>query len=346
MADETDEFLNGAQPAATPPAKTPPPTTAPTKTAPAPKAPEPKRNPSRAFARVGRLNPESLPVSLRMAPPITRRKHAVYELIGVKNKIDHRVIQGPNKIDPQIYELSPTYHIYDQYDENIANRNKIITYSEGMENYTYNDPVTGRPEARLRAKIVSPFFSNAQKIVDIEANYLQYLWWELHPRNASNKFYDNKKRPIFKRTDLDFTNPNTELVRIQLRQDAHEMINKSDHTKLVGLATALNMPTFLPPLELRLQLHHLADSKGGAEKILYSEPDNKATVKLSVIKAMDIGVLDYAADVQQFFLGTDTNDPLYVVVSGKDPIDDVTTFFLGKGQDAYQSMLDQVNHWL
>ena len=359
--DISDDFLNDT---AAPGTATPPPaapatlTTSTTKASEKAKSPEKTKAPEKPQPRVLKVYhrfgsekvPANLPVSTQMCPPITKRKFAIYELLNYKNAKgerarDMRVIEGDSQIEPQPYELSPVYTIYDRFETDLANRDKIIQFIDGTEQYMFENPMTGNKEPRVRAKVVTPFFSNGQKIVDVEAKYMQYLWWELHPRNQSNKFHDKRKKPIFRRVDLDHVNPATELAKYTLRTQAHLRIDKMlDTQKLIGLATALKIPAGMPPSDLRLELHRLVDRD--AEKVLYAEGDPTATTRLDIHKAMDMGIIDYVPDVQQFFFTNDQERPLHTVLMGKDPVDDLATF-LGseQGEDAYKEMVDILNYW-
>lgn len=340
---ETEEFLNDTSPAEKPakPAdkkqadKKPPENKKENlKTQPAP----PVRN------RARRELPDDLPVSRRMAPPLTRRKFAQYRQVGADG-VDGRVSeQWLRKIEPQPFEMAPSYMVYDPFEEDITRRNKLLEFVDGTETYTFLNPASGKEEKRVKAKVVNPAFRNGTILIDIEKHYLQFLWMELHPRNESNKRRDTQKRPLFRRVDLDHANPFLEVIRMNLAGDADNYVRSMNHTRRVSLAAGLNIPTAnTPPGDLELILRRLA--KQDPERVLFTAPDSTGGMRMRIHQAVQNDILEFHDDTQQWFFTSD-KEPLHLVLAGKEPVTDLISYLQSdRGKKDYDEMQQQLDYY-
>lgn len=290
-----------------------------------------------------KLPAKDLPVSVRLAPPITKRQYAMYKLVQYENAKDGRVMEEKYaRIEPQPSELQPHYTIDDPFEEDFTKRTKILSYVDGTERYTFTNPMTGQLQEGIRPKVISPQFINGGLLLDIKKNYLKYLWLELHPRNASNKRRDMNKPPKFRRVDLDHANPYLEVARLDLQYEAEKMVKFLTIDKLKGLAVALKLPYDMPQQALITMLRKRA--RETPEQVLYTAPDKKEAVKLSILEGLQQDILDYQADTLQWFFG-DSTEPLFQVLIGKDPIDDLADYLLKSDQEALDELRKQLEYF-
>jgi len=294
-------------------------------------------------SRVIRMLPDDLPVSKRMAPPLTRRKHAHYKLLragGTDGRIQEEWLR---RIEVQPFEMTPRYTVYDPFEENITRRNKVLEFIDGTETYTFHNQAIGRDEQRVANKVVNPVFINGTILIDIEKHYLQFLWFELHPRNESNKRRDTSKPAIFKRVDLEHVNPYLQVVKMNLKGDADNYVRHMSHQKRVALATALNIPTTYSPGDLELILRRMAQDD--PEKVMFTAPDAKGAIKLRIHEALQNDILEFHQDTLQWMFSSD-NEQLHLVLEGKDPVDDLAQYLQSdRGKKDYEDIQQQLDYY-
>lgn len=327
---QTPEVEEQEEQAPPPPSLTPPPP-------PAPVSVRPMKS------RNTRELPDDLPVSRRLAPPLTRRKHAHYKLVragGIDGRIQEEWLR---RIEIQPFQMVSSYTLYDPFEENISRRNKLIKFVSGVEQYTYTNPGTGLEEKGVRPKVVNPEFVNGSVLVEIEKNYLQYLWFELHPRNESNKRRDMSKPPLFKRVDLDYVNPYLQVIKMNLRGDADNYVRGLSHQKRVALAAALNVPTTHSPGDLELILRRMGQED--PERVMFTGPDPKMAIRLRIHEALQNDILEFHADTLQWMFSSDS-EQLHLVLEGKDPVDDLAQYLASdKGKKDYEEIVRQLDYY-
>lgn len=289
----------------------------------------------------------SLGISRKLIPPLTRKRVAIYQLL-YKGKRDKRMIDPMDQIvDPQPYQMVPNYTIIDTGESNLSLREKTMTYHEGGTETIYReDPITKRQIPMSIPKVGSPEFINGQVTVNIYNEFQKFVWWELHPRNASNKRRDFGKEPIFERVDTKFESSHVQMIKMDLALDAERYILKLKEDKLMNLAGAMTNPTVNPninPQELRLVMRMRA--KANPEEILYSAPDQSASVKVAVIHAIDLGILTYLPEYNAYYYN-DEEEPLHTVLEGTNPFEDLTGYLSSsKGEEDLNRIKRDLDFW-
>ncbi len=294
--------------------------------------------------KTGSRLPANLPVSEKAAPPITRRKYAMYKLIAFDNAYDARVDPPYNKIEAQPYELVNRYIFYDPFEEVITDRQKVLEFTVGVEAYTYVDQQQ-KTQQGTRPKYGIPRFTAGTVIVDTEKEYLQFLWYELHPRLEGGRFQDVTKKAWFRRVDTQHANPYLKVVEMNLIDAAGDVIKRMPNDQRKGLAAALNIPIRAGAVELEIDLREFArKNKENAERIMFTAPDKKISMKVKIAEAVENGILEYHEDLGQWMFSSDI-DPLHVVLDSKDPLDDLADYFAGKGEDDYKEVIKQLERF-
>lgn len=290
----------------------------------------------------------SIGISRRFLPPITRKRSAVYELVVQKGTKDRR-LEGPDQyVEPQPYQLVPSYTFLDFEESDLGQREKTLTYYEGGTEVVYiPDPITKKNIAQSIPKIGSPEFIMGQKVVNIEMEYAKYVWWELHPRNGSNKWRDKSKDPIFKRADIEYKSPHVLSIQMDLQKDAEEYVIKLSPDKRMNLAAALTNPTVNPnvnPQELFLTLRMRA--RENPEEILFTRGDKtNGSIKIATIHALDLGILTYIPENDCYYIADD-NDAAYHVPIGNNPFESICKFFdTEEGEEHYNRVKDMLSFW-
>lgn len=303
--------------------------------------------------------PASMNISSQMLPPITKRTFAIYELCDYfdtatgRKKIDPRIQGGDQSIDPPPYELVDNYQFHDYFEPDLAKRDKILTYHGGVETFSYENPVTKQQENGVRPKRLVPFFTNGQVRVEIEKHYPQFVWWELHPRNETNKRRDKQKPPVFRRIDLDFHSSHVDILRMDLQSEAYNYVRRLNHSELIALASAMSNPTISVTTndnDIRVALLHR--SRTSPEEVLYKSPDKVTAASLDIINSLDWGILDFDAQTNTYTFSNMPDEPAYVVPLEEKPIEGFAKFLIGEiegeeedGKTTYQLMRDLVEFW-
>lgn len=290
----------------------------------------------------------SLGLSRPYVPRITRRRTAIYQLVNYKNRLDKR-LQGPDQhVDPPVWSLSPVYTITDNHEPDLMKREKTLTFYEGGSETVYiKDPVTNKSVPQAIPKVGDPVFNNGQIVVNIYNQYPQYAWFELHPRNASNKFRNQTLPPIFERVDTKFESPHIQSVRLDLQREAEGYVIDLKPDKLMNLASRLTNPTInpnMPPQELRLALRMRA--KANPEEVLYMNPDNVTSVKIATIHALDFGVIQYVPENEAYYMDED-NEPVFTVPAGNKPFDALIIFLYSdpEGKKVFEEIKEELSFW-
>lgn len=307
-----------------------------------------------SFTRFGASKrPLTTDLSDQMLPPITKRHTAIYQLLGLtdKHSIDRRIIindsERANIVDTSDYEMHHTYSIFDQFEKDFGRQNKVVTYYDGVQRVNYKDPITGENRPDVRQKVGIPKFVGGQAVVDIMKNYHQYLWWELHPANKTNKFRDKSKPALFERVDLKHYNPHMDMIRNEIELDAMNYVRRLNHGEVIDLATALEIPIAgLQPSAIKADLYALA--KSNPEKVLFKAPDELMSTTIEIMRATDLGILDYDAMRKQYYFGQSLNEPFFVVPMDEIPYEALAKFLVSteEGKSVKEKMMEFIYYWI
>jgi hypothetical protein len=289
-----------------------------------------------------------------MLPPITKKRTAIYQLIGVDtggHSYDKRIDSNENPasriVDTADVEMHHTYSIYDIFEKDFGRRDKTVTYFDGVQRVEYTDPITKELRPDIRQKVGTPRFVRGQVMVDIMKNYHQYLWWELHPKNKSNKYRDKQMASTFERIDLKYVNPHVEQMRMEIKLDAMNYVRALSPDKAMDLAAALGIPTFREqPSTIKTALYVMAETD--PEKVMFKAPNKAISVTVSVMRALDFGIIDFDADRKQYFFAQNINSPIFQVPMEESPVQSLAKFLIdsSEGMAIREKMDEYINYWM
>lgn len=333
LVEEANQFLT--------PSTLPPPT---------PTAEDKKQKSTRAQKYGRQVVPPSVGLSAMMLPPITRRRSAIYELNRdgvaeqreVSRVMNGMILPAQPEIAPQ--ELYPVYQIYDRGESDLAKARKTLVFAANhnqIQDY-FGASQNNDKDAVLRLPV--PQFINGQTIVDCEAEYLKFLWWELHPLNGSNKFRDKGSRPKFKRVDTEFKSPHIQMLRMDLANDAENYVKGLDLKGLINLGVAFGLPPTYPAQDMRLDLRIRA--RKNPEDVLYKSPDKSASNMMLVLNAIDRGIVDFDPNTKEYFF-QDESEPFYQVPLDLNPIESIGKYLnTAEGIDYGRKIGELLNFWI
>lgn len=278
---------------------------------------------------------QSLGISKKYAPPLTRKRSAIYQLVNFKGTVDNRLTDKDKYVDPPYWGLVPSYTFVDYEESDLTRREKTMTYYEGGAEVVYiDDPVTKKKVPQSIPKIGTPELIQGQAVVSIYGAYGRYAWWELHPQNASNKWRNKSMSPIFERIDTKYESPHVANIKQDLKVDATKYVLDMKPNELMNLAAALTNPTVntnVNPEELKLALRMRAWDR--PDEILYTAPNNQGASKVAIIHALDLGILTFVPEHESYYYGQD-EIPLYTVPTGNSPFESLVKFLSGEKASA------------
>ncbi len=286
-----------------------------------------------------------LSLSKELLPPITRRRMAIYQLLSADVKFDGRVISGPNRIEPAPQEFHPIYELYDPFEPVLAKRRKRMIYSNDIAIHEYYNTNAASIDVTTNTRIEMPQFIHGQITVDALKNFIQYCWLELHPQNINNKFRDKTKTAKFKRIDIEFHSPHVQLMQRDLSLDAERHVIGLKTDQLINLASAFGIPSTTNISDMRLEMRKKAYDQ--PKDVLFKSPDSRATAMMNIMKALDLGILDFDPNTQQFYLGDDDKSPVHVVLIDRTPLEDFARFLTSEeGQDVKEEVESLLSFWI
>jgi hypothetical protein len=290
--------------------------------------------------------PEGINISDKMLPPITRRGIAIYETLQ-ETKFDPRIIEGDKAIAPPPMDLPPTYPWYDPGEEDYSLRRKMmknVTRSE-VRQIRQSD---GQIKPQLEEVLEYVVFANGRKEVNQQSDYVLYCFLELHPLNESNKYRDQSKKALFKRTDFEFRSSAVQMLEMDLQDEASKYLGSLNEKEIINLASAMTNPPIavinVPTSDIRYNLRLRA--RNNPKDIVYRNPDKKAAARIDILHALENGCLEYIPEFNAFFLD-DPKTPFFEVsISATNPVDDLAIHLTSSdGKEAYEAILDYVNFW-
>lgn len=284
---------------------------------------------------------KSLNISEKMLPPLTRRRSAVYELLNMKRE-DPRVVEGPRMIEIPPMQYVPTYQIYDRFETDMAKSTKTLVFSNKINVQEYYNTTASLSDKNVKPNIDMPEFINGQASVDCEAEYLKYIWWELHPLNISNKYRDRTKQSQFKRVDVEYASPHLQLMQMDLRIDAEMYVKNLNADKLIQLGAAFGLSGNIAVQDLRLDLRLKAQAN--PTQVLFKSPEKHATALRNIVSAMTLGILDYKPETQEFFF--DEEHAFYQVPLDGPPLETLAKYLITEEAAADKKQLeDSLSFW-
>ena len=289
----------------------------------------------------------SIGISRDFLPRLTRRRTAIYQLVNWGKKMDKRYEGFDQYVDPPPYQLVPNYTFVDSKERDLTNREKTLTFYDGGNEIVYTtDPVTKKSIPNSIPKVGAPEFIGGQIIINIYNNYRQYVWFELHPRNATNKFRDRSVEPIFERIDIKFESPHVANIMEDLKLEAGALIQKMKPHELINLASAMTNPTIatnVDPQQLRLTLRIRA--KENPNEILFKTPDSQGATKVLVVNALDFGIIAFVPEYEAYYYKDET-EPCFRVPTGNDPFAAFVEYLSSsEGEDLLISLKDDLSFW-
>jgi hypothetical protein len=278
-------------------------------------------------------------LSSQMLPPITKRKVARYEVIGT-NQVDP--LTGEYIIAPPCI-IPGTFTIYDPFDQDVLKRHKLL------KNVTRTELVLRDGKQVVEEYVEDITLENGWKDVAIEKNYLQYVLLELHPLNASNKWRSSSgQAAAFRRVDIDRRAWAETQAGMDLAFEAESVVvalRKPD--EIIEYAHAAGIPTAGRNLDGQDSVKY--DLRKFARKhprdFFKLNKSNESAIKIAVIDAIQIGLIDYEVDKRAWFFSTD-GERIGSHLPGEEPTEALIKLF--KKEDYrkhYEVLQSQLNYW-
>lgn len=280
-------------------------------------------------------------LSSEMLPPITRRKTATYEVItkGYEDPL------SPGKvIDPVPVIIPGSYVLYDPFDKDVLKRHKTLknvtrfeNKIEGGKNVPYEvvDEIT---------------FDSGFKVVAIEKEYMMYVLLELHPLNESNRWRDKSQPAAFRRTDMDSRKwGNGSIVSMDLEYEAEKtVVDMRSADEIIALAHAAGIPTLGRKTDngddsIKKDLRLFA--RKNPRDFFKLNKNDYAAIKVSVLDAIELGLIEYEVDKKAWFFSTD-GERIGAHLPGEDSTDALIKMFMKNDyKPHYKKMQNQLNYW-
>jgi len=279
-------------------------------------------------------------LSSQMLPPITKRKIAVYEVIGKdqNDPLTGQPIQAPPLVIPG------RFVVYDPFNSDILARHCLL------RNVTRAERVVRDGKEVVEEVVEDLVFIDGFKNVAIDRNYLEYVLLELHPLNESNKWRDKSQAAAFKRIDVgnrkDWAST---IAGMDLAYEAETaVVNMRKQEQIIAYATAAGIPTGGRMLEsgdnsVKVDLRRFA--RQNPRDFFKLNKNEAAAIRMSVMEADEIGLIEYQLDKRQWLFSTD-GDLLSQHFPGEHPIDRlVKDLQKAEYKPTYAKLLEQLNYW-
>jgi len=279
-------------------------------------------------------------LSSSMLPPITKRKVAVYEVLG-KDQIDpltKEAVIAPPLIIPG------RYVIYDPYQSDVLARHRLL------KNVTRSEKVVRDGKEMVEEVVEDLIFIDGFKNVPIDRNYLEYVLLELHPLNESNKRRDRSQAPAFRRIDVgNRRNWADTIAGMDLAFEAETaVVNMRTREKIVQYATAIGIPTAGRMLEsgdnsVKIDLRRFA--RQNPREFFMLNKNESMAIKMAVMEADDIGTIEYEVDKRQWVFSTD-GDLVCQHLPGEDPMEALVKMLQKADyREKYERIQEELNYW-
>jgi hypothetical protein len=274
-------------------------------------------------------------------PPFTKATVARYRMIN-RGRIDPSTGKEPVANDA----LFPgTYTFYDKFESDPVRRNKLMK-NLGREEVIFNNE-TQKEERRYTINDIE--FVNGVKEVNVEKNYREYVFMELHPLNGSNKYRTTDSAPEFERVDLKTNiSPALQAALLDLAMDAEIAVRDEikDQQLIIGYAVQFGITVDgRQPGEIKQDLRIAA--RNDPRKFFASFKDIGPAIKLNIHDGLGKGIITYEASKKRFEF-TETGQVIHMVPLGADPIEDFVQAIKNEEDKMamYEEMMEMLNYWV
>jgi hypothetical protein len=282
----------------------------------------------------------SLGLSELILPPFTKGIIARYSMIQHEDLVDPATGQAP---DPQDAEFGGTYTLVDKFEADPLRRAKL------MKNLGREELVVDAEGKEKRQHTINPIqFIAGIKTVNVETNYREYVFMELHPLNGSNRHRPNDVPSQFRRIDL--KNNKTEAFKEAQRDlaiDAELYVVKSV-TKaelIIGYATAFGLPTYDRKItDIKMDLRKAAF--GNPIKFFSMAKDAGQGIKMNIHDGLSNGLIEYQSDKHRYIF-CENNEVFHVVGIQEDPIESIVRAIQKEEEKMvmYEDLVSMLNYW-
>lgn len=283
----------------------------------------------------------SLGLSDLILPPFTKATVARYRMIN-KGRIDPSTKMEPVESGAT---FPGTYTFHDKFEPDPVRRNKLMK-NLGREEVVFNNE-TQREERKYTINWIE--FNNGIKEVNIEKDYREYVFMELHPLNASNKYRDIGNMAEFERVDIKTNiSPAFQTAMMDLAMDAEMAVVKEikDQHLIIGYAVQFGLPIDgRQPGEIKQDLRIAA--RNDPRRFFSFFKDIGPAIKLNIHDGLGKGIITYDTSKNRFEF-TETGEVLHTVPIGTDPVNDFVDAIKNEEEKMalYDEMLEMLNYWV
>jgi hypothetical protein len=280
--------------------------------------------------------PNSLGISDLMMPPYTKKQVAIYRIIGT------------DQINPATGETAlpvPTlipgrYTLFDRFESDPFKKDKVMQNIVGTERYVEDGA------QKTREIVEDIIFERGYLAVPVESKFQMYVFMELHPNNRTNKFRPANNTPaLFERIDIQHKSPATLAAEQDLGIDAALIIREMTKEDLLKYAIPANIDTTKGRLtsEIRSDL----TTKAMKDPIWFFKlkKDTKAGIKIILMDAINLGLLEYRLDNKSYYLTT--NEEIFHTHSvGEENLDSLIKAMAKPENEAkFDKLKEQMSFW-
>lgn len=270
-----------------------------------------------------------------MMPPYTKKVVAIYKIRS------HDEINPATglKSEPVDVSIPGRYVFFDRMEADPLKKHKILANVTGVEHYNENG------EAKTRETVEDILFNSGFKTVSVDQDYALYVFMELHPMNASNKYRPRNAPAVFERLDVRHKSKASIAAEQDLVLDAGNAVRLMDKEELYKYA----VPAMVDTSAGRQVQEIRTDLKTWAMKhpidFFKLNKDHTAAVRINVMDCMALGLIDYLMDKKTFLIST-TEEKIMTHTAHEEPQERLINFLAKKENEAlYNKLLDQLNYW-
>jgi len=280
--------------------------------------------------------PNSLGISDGMMPPYTKKQVAIYRIIGT------------DQINPATGEAAlpvPTlipgrYTFFDRLEMDPLKKDKVIQNVTGTERYVEDG------KTKVREIVEDIVFERGYLAVPVESKFQLYVFMELHPNNRTNKFRPSNNTPaLFERIDIQHKSPASIAAETDLGVDAAIIIREMTKEDLYKYAIPANIDTTKGRLlsEIRSDL----TTKAMKDPIWFfkMKKDTKAGVKIILMDALNLGLLEYRLDKKSYYL-TSNEEIFFTHSVGEENMEALIKAMVKPENEAkFSKLKEQMSFW-
>lgn len=280
--------------------------------------------------------PNSLGLSDLMMPPYTKKQIAIYKIIG-SGQVNPATGEPAHLVDVLI---PGRYTLFDRFELDPLKKDKIIQNITGTERYTEDG------KQKVRDVVDDIVFANGYLAVPVESKFQLYVFMELHPNNRTNKWRPSNNTPVlFERVDIMHRSPAAKSAEQDLGIDAAIIIRDMSKEDLYKYAIPANVSVEKGRM--------LSDIRSDLTTFAMKDPiaffklkkDSKAGVKIIILDAINLGLLEYRPDKKSFYLST-TEEIFHTHTVGEEHMESlIKTMAKPENAEAFKVLTDQINFW-